>query len=90
MAKQKAISDGSAKAFGRRLRELRIQKTGLSQEKYADLIGIDRTVVSRTERGVTSVSLSTMVKITCGLNITLAEFFNGFEQLIEELNSQEQ
>ena len=36
--------------FGQRIRELR-QKTGLSQEKFALMIGMDRTYFSSVESG---------------------------------------
>lgn len=42
--------------FGQRIRELR-QKTGLSQEKFALMIGMDRTYFSSVESGKRNISL---------------------------------
>ena len=43
-------------SFGRRVRELR-QQTGLSQEKFALTIGMDRTYYSSVESGKRNISL---------------------------------
>ena len=42
--------------FGQRIRELR-QKTGLSKEKFALMIGMDRTYFSSVESGKRNISL---------------------------------
>ena len=64
--------------FGRRLRELRT-KTGLSQEKFALKIGIDRTYYSSVESGKRNVSLQNIKKIADGLGVSLSELFEGIE-----------
>jgi len=43
-------------AFGEVVRERR-QKAGLSQEKLAELAGLDRTFISELERGLTSIAI---------------------------------
>lgn len=48
-------------SFGRRVRELR-QQTGLSQEKFALSIGMDRTYYSSVESGKRNISLLNMKK----------------------------
>lgn len=64
--------------FGRRLRELRT-KTGLSQEKFALKIGIDRTYYSSVEGGKRNISLQNIKKIADGLGVSLSELFEGIE-----------
>lgn len=48
------------KKFGRRVRELR-QETGLSQEKFALKIGMDRTYFASVETGKRNVSLMNII-----------------------------
>lgn len=44
------------RAFGMRLRELRIQR-GISQEQLGHVAGLDRTYVGSVERGERNISL---------------------------------
>lgn len=61
---------------GKRIKELR-QKTGLSQEKFALKINMDRTYFATVESGKRNISLINLYKIANGLGITLAELFKG-------------
>lgn len=63
------------KAFGIRLRELRIRQ-GLSQEKLAHSIDLETSQISRIERGVINTSLSQVFQIARGLNIHPKELFD--------------
>lgn len=54
--------------FSSNLRRVRAER-GLTQEKLADLAGIDRTYVSALERQVYSVSLDTIEKLAEVLKI---------------------
>lgn len=60
--------------FGNRIRELR-NRTKLSQEKFALLIGMDRTYYASVENGNRNISLINIQKIARGFGITLAELF---------------
>lgn len=60
--------------FGNRIRELRI-KTGLSQEKFALKIGMDRTYYASVESGRRNISLINIEKIADGLGVSLSELF---------------
>ena len=62
--------------FGQRIRELR-QKTGLSQEKFALMIGMDRTYFSSVESGKRNISLLIIKKIADGLEITVDKLFEN-------------
>ena len=60
--------------LGNRIRELR-NKLGLSQEKFALQIGMDRTYFASVEAGKRNISIMNIKKISDGLNITLEELF---------------
>lgn len=63
---------------GRRMRELRL-KTGLSQEKFALRIGMDRTYYASVEAGKRNISLCNLKKIADGLGVSLSGLFEGIE-----------
>lgn len=65
--------------LGKRIRELR-QKTGLSQEKFALKIGMDRTYFASVEAGKRNIAICNIKKIADGLDVTLSELFD-FEEL---------
>ncbi|RTJ22359.1 XRE family transcriptional regulator [Campylobacter jejuni] len=61
---------------GNRIRELRSQ-TGLSQEKFALKIGMDRTYFASVELGKRNIALKNIEKIANGLGVTISELFEG-------------
>ena len=58
--------------FGRRLRELRLQR-GLSQEKLAELADLHRNYVGIIERGQQNLSLLNIIKLAHALNVRPAK-----------------
>lgn len=64
------------KVLGERIRILR-NKTGLSQEKFALKIGMDRTYFASVESGKRNIAIRNIKKIADGLDITLGELFDG-------------
>ncbi|MGN0594593.1 MAG: helix-turn-helix domain-containing protein [Hominimerdicola sp.] len=62
--------------LGNRIRELR-QQTGLSQEKFALKIGMDRTYFASVEAGKRNIAIINIKKIADGLNVSLSELFKG-------------
>ena len=64
------------KKIGERIKELRTA-TGISQEKFALKIGMDRTYFSSVEAGKRNVSIVNLEKIANGLDLTLSELFKG-------------
>lgn len=69
------MKDRYLKEFGNRVKELR-NSTGLSQEKFALKIGMDRTYFASVESGNRNISLLNILKIADGLSITAAELFS--------------
>ncbi|NWL53682.1 XRE family transcriptional regulator [Campylobacter jejuni] len=65
-----------AERVGNRIRELRSQ-TGLSQEKFALKIGMDRTYFASVELGKRNIALKNIEKIANGLGVTISELFEG-------------
>ena len=62
--------------LGRRVRQLR-EEHGLSQERFALKIEMDRTYFASVEAGKRNISLRNLAKIAGGLEITLSELFDG-------------
>lgn len=62
--------------FGKRIQELR-KDTGLSQEKFALQIGMDRTYFASVEAGRRNISICNIKKIADGLGVSLSELFKG-------------
>ena len=63
-------------ALGERIRSLR-SNTGLSQEKFALKIGMDRTYFASVESGKRNVSIRNLKKIADGLGVSLSVLFEN-------------
>lgn len=76
------------KNFGTRLKELRI-KSGLTQEKISESIGIQPENYSRIENGFSFPKPENLVKLANVLNVEIAEMFqfNNLENFEEISNS---
>lgn len=57
--------------IGNRIRELR-SRTGLSQEKFAQKIGMDRAYFASVELGKRNISIVNIEKIANGLDVKLS------------------
>lgn len=62
--------------LGNRIKALRLG-TGLSQEKFALKIGMDRTYFASVEAGKRNISVINLEKIANGLGISLSDLFKG-------------
>ena len=62
--------------IGARIRELRTQ-LGISQEKFAMKIGMDRTYFASVELGKRNVSIVNIEKIANGLGVSLSKLFQN-------------
>ncbi len=60
--------------LGNRIRELRLQ-TGLSQEKFALKISMDRTYFASVELGKRNIAIVNLEKIANGLGVSLSDLF---------------
>lgn len=65
-------------AIGKRIKELRIITNDYSQEQLADIIGWDRTYISRIESGKQNITIENLNEICNALGVTLNEFFTPF------------
>ena len=68
------------KNFGLAIKKLR-EETGLSQEKFALSIGMDRTYYASVEAGKRNISLQNIYKIAEGFNISVSALFVVVENL---------
>ena len=59
-------------AFGKRVREARRSK-GISQERLAEMAGIDRSYMGNIERGEKNITLKKAYEICDALDITIKE-----------------
>lgn len=64
------------KIMGERIRKYRMD-LNISQENFANKIGMDRTYYSSIENGKHNITILNLMKILKGLNITLEEFFKN-------------
>lgn len=71
------MEDTLKKQFGRRIQTFR-KETGLSQEKFALKIEMDRTYYASVESGKRNVSLENIKKIADGLGVSLSKLFEEF------------
>jgi transcriptional regulator with XRE-family HTH domain len=69
------FEEKTRKAFGDRLREVRLE-IGLSQEQLAHKAGLDRGYVNSVENGKRNVSLVNIVRIAKALGVSAAKFFS--------------
>lgn len=63
------------KKLGERIKQLR-KEANISQEKLAELAGLDRTYINSVENGKRNISIINIEKIAKALEISLANFFN--------------
>ena len=62
------------KSFGQKVQQLRKEK-GLSQEKFALSIDMDRTYFASVEAGKRNIAIKNIQKIADGLGVSLSELF---------------
>ena len=63
--------------IGTHIRDLRKAKIGMSQEKFANEIGMDRTYFAGVESGKRNITIVNFEKIINGLGISFSEFFSS-------------
>ena len=65
--------------LGRPIRELRIERGFSSQEAFADYVGVHRTFIGHLETGRKDFRLTTLIRVSNALGVTLADLFSGIE-----------
>lgn len=68
------------KNFGLAIKKYR-EQLGVSQEKFALSISMDRTYYASVESGKRNISLQNIEKSANGLNISLSELFHTVESI---------
>ncbi|MGE6572450.1 helix-turn-helix domain-containing protein [Psychrobacter namhaensis] len=63
-------------AFGKRVREARKSK-GISQERLAEMAGIDRSYMGNIERGEKNITLKKAYEICDALGIEIRDLVQG-------------
>ncbi len=61
--------------FGKNLKNIR-QNKKITQEKLAELAGIDRSYLSEVERGIKNISLTKIEAIANALDVKIYELLN--------------
>lgn len=64
--------------IGRNIKAERSRKD-ITQEKFAELIDMSLSYVSKVEQGLTSPTAMALYKMSVVLNIPMEEFFKGIE-----------
>jgi transcriptional regulator with XRE-family HTH domain len=62
--------------FGQRVREER-EKLGLSQEAFADKVGVHRTYIGMIERAEKNITITNIAKIADALSIKVSDLLRG-------------
>lgn len=70
------------KAFGKKVLKRRAD-LDLSQEKLAEVAGLDRTYISSVERGQRNISLMNIVKLANALSVSPETFVKGLGDINE-------
>ncbi|HEV7487701.1 MAG TPA: helix-turn-helix transcriptional regulator [Thermoanaerobaculia bacterium] len=71
------MRDKILKLFGERLREIRTERN-LSQERLAELAGLDRNYIGQIERAERNVALVNIIRIAKALEIEPQSLFAAF------------
>jgi transcriptional regulator with XRE-family HTH domain len=69
---------GIEKRFGRRVRELRLERKW-TQDEFADISGFHRAYVGTVERGETNVTLKNLQILAKALRVKMAELLKGLD-----------
>jgi transcriptional regulator with XRE-family HTH domain len=75
-ARDREFEKQVAEAFGKRVRELRLEK-GMTQEQLAEAAGLHPTFISNVERGYRVPTIVTLLKLAKGLDVDPADLVAG-------------
>lgn len=68
--------------IGKHIKNLRMEKLGMTQEQFASVLGVDRTYLSRVESGKQNLTIDTLSMICEKLDVSLVDFFKGIDELL--------
>ena len=71
------------RCLGARIRLMRRQMN-MSQTRFGVMVGLGRSSISAIERGLRSVTIENLVRISAGLDMTLSELFDGVDESIQD------
>lgn len=77
-----SLDEGIAKAFGKTAQMRRLE-AGLSQEALALETGIERSYISRLERGLSQPTLLALLKLAKGLGCEVGELLAPVEKVFK-------
>lgn len=69
----------ASRAFGERLRELRVER-GVSQDELAGVTDVHSTAIGRLERGAREPRLTTILRVARGLGVEPGELLDGLAE----------
>jgi len=76
------------RAFAQTVRSLR-REVGISQERLALGVGINRAHLAGLERGLHTPTLYTVCRLLPGLHVTFVEFCRTFERILKQSKKQQ-
>jgi transcriptional regulator with XRE-family HTH domain len=64
------------KTLGNHIKKLRVERK-MSQRRFSLMVNVDRTFLSKIERGRQNISVDTLDKIAAGLDMTAIDLFKS-------------
>ena len=75
--------DDLKKIFGTNLKTIR-EKRGISQAKHTKIVGIDRALIVKAEKGQRVLRLANFLTFAHALNTTPEQLLDGWQKIFEE------
>ncbi len=75
--------DDLKKIFGTNLKTIR-EKRGISQAKLAKIVGFDRALIVKAEKGQRVLRLANFLTVAHALNTTPEQLLDGWQKIFEE------
>ncbi len=73
--------------LGERIRKYRKENIGLSQEVFANSVGLHRTYLSSIERGEFNMTIMTLLLLSKGLKVKLDDLIHGLDKFNVEITN---
>ena len=68
--------------IGNRIKELRINKLNLSEEKFAEILNMNQNYLYEVETGSQDISVNELIFVCSKLGVSLNEFFSPFTDIL--------